>query len=640
MVADFVQRLLAELDGGAGLDGLTSAQLADRVRTDAGGIDGADAFVALVGHPRSEVTMPAVAELVRSGFDTLSVVEIASWLGRGGAVPVPFVRTLGQAFLVRSGDTASDYGSRAHALKAAMVLAQSDRSLLRRLQSDLLGLDLADDGEFLRHAARIVGAVLAHEEDGDLRDLLARLAEVGDAEAEASMELGFDTLRMGLDAETPDAAMNAFRGARDWFRRAEVASGDRPDATLYRRCLDALVTFQSGHAADDLGSRIDGIKASAFTYTAYLATPDRPEETSSWLGSRTEERVHWSMLALRLGALDTSLLKRAWLDAAAVIQEELLAIYTASRSFLGRDAESGLEAVLRPRVVGALGRELHSLALLDQWIAENAGSGLVPAAASLREEVADAMEAVVMHRPTEAAAGSSPTAAFIEFLPEALRQSAVARVAAGMAVLVEATTPLAVRGLFETVTASLPRNEDYRADPDGRMLFDIVLWLTVQFVVMRSNVGVSTLARGRYLFERDPKKLPVEKDLQDDYHEFMMGTALSELCTAERRDVGGGRADIQFSFTRTRTVAELKRSAMRLTNGKLVERFGLQQVSYEVTNVRYGILMVLDLRDLDGGQPHVSERISVHHLTPGWGSSEHAVVLFRLQGRRATPSKV
>ncbi|WP_018042880.1 hypothetical protein [Methylobacterium sp. 88A] len=640
MIADFVQRLLADLEGGAGLDGLTPSQLADRVRTDADGIDGADVFVALVGHSRSEFAMPAVTELVRSGFDTLSMVEIASWLGRGGVVPASSGRTLGQAFLTRAKDKASDYGSRAHALKAAMVLAQSDRSLLRRLQSDLLDLDLTDDGDFLRHAARIAGAVLAHEEDKDLRDILNRLVDVEDAEDEAAMELGFDTLRMGLDAETPDAAMTAFRGARDWFRRAEDASGGRPDATLYRRCLDALVTFQSGHAVDDLRSRIDGIKASAFAYTAYLTTPDRPEETLSWLGSRTEARVRWSMLALRLGALDTSLLKRAWLDAAAVIQEELLAVYTASRSFLTQDAESGLEAVLQPRIVGALSRELHSLALLDQWLEENAGSGLVPAAARLREQVADAREAVVTHRPTEAAAGSSPTAAVIELLPEPLRQSALARVAAGLAVLVEATTPIVVRGLFETVTNDLQRNEDYRGDPDGRMLFDIVLWLTIQFVVMRSNVGVSTLARGRYLFERDRSKLPVEKDLQDDYYEFLMGTVLSELCTAERRDVGGGRADIHFAFTRTKTVAELKRSAMKLANGKLVERFGLQQVSYEVTNVRYGILMVLDLRDLKGGQPYVSERISVHHITPGWGSSEHAVVLFRVQGCRAPPSKV
>lgn len=108
------------------------------------------------------------------------------------------------------------------------------------------------------------------------------------------------------------------------------------------------------------------------------------------------------------------------------------------------------------------------------------------------------------------------------------------------------------------------------------------------------------------------------------------GVAALRALYRRKTRFGGEWADIQFAFTRTKTVAELKHSVIRLTNGKVVERFGLQKVSYDVTNVRYGILMVLDLRDLGGGQPHVSEPVSVHHLTPAWGSVEHAVVLFRV----------
>nr|WP_246413440.1 hypothetical protein [Methylobacterium brachythecii] len=619
---------------------LTTSSLIDLVRDGADGVDGADLFVALIGDTRSGVTVPVAVELVAKGFDIVAMIEIAAWLGRGGNVPAPFVGTLGRAFLAKAADRDADYGTRAHALKASMILAQSDRSLLRRLQSDLLDIDLADDGDFLRHAARIAGAVLAHEPDDDLRALLGKLVEVVDAEDEASMELGLDAMRHGLDADAAETALQAFEGARGWFRRAEDAGDARPDATLYRRCLDALVAFQSGQSSPDLWTRIDEIRSAAFAYTAYLTTSDRPEDTTSWLGAKTQERVHWSMLALRLGALDTSLLKRAWLDAAAVIQDELLAVYTASRSFLRRGADGGLEAILRPRVVEVLRGELHSLALLDQWIEENAASGLLPAAAHLRDRVADAREAVVTHRPIEAADGSSPTAAIVELLPEASRSSALARVAAGMAILVETTTPLVVSELFETVTAGLARNPDYLADPMGRMLFDAVLWSSIQFVVMRGNVGVSTLARGRYLFERDPEKLPLEKDLQADYVEFLMGSPLAELCQAEKRDVGGGRVDVLFTFLRTKTVAELKRTDLKLTNDEVVGRFGLQKVSYDVTNVRFGILMILDLRDVGGGQPYLSERISVHHVTPDWGTSEHAVVLMRVQGRRETPSQL
>ena len=641
MASGVLQGLLDATDpGGVDLSSTTPGELRDGVGARSRDVEGADLFVALVSHPRHDITLPAAIEIAGRSADVTAMVEIAAWLGRGGAIAEPARPQLGRAFLSRAVDRGEHYGVRSHALKATMILAQVDGVLLRRLEIALIDLDADDDADFLRHAARVTGAVLARRPDDDLRSALTRLLAVGEAEDEASMELGLDALREGLDAMAPDAALDAFERARSWFARAEAASEDREDARLYGRCLDALVTFQSGRSPEDLGDRIDGIRASAFAYSAYLATADRPDETASWLGLRNQERMHWSLLAHRLAALDLSLLKPAWLNAAAVIQEELLTVYAASRSLVRHTAEGGLEAILRPRIVGALQRETHSLALLDQWIAENASSGLLPAAGDLRARIAEAREHAVVHRPTEAAAGSSPTAAFIDELPDDLRPSALSRVAASIAYLTDMTTPVVVSDLFDRVVADLRRNADYMRDPQGRTLFDIVVWTTILFVVMRSNVGVSSLSRTRYLFERDPKKTPLEADLHADYFEFLMGSALASACQAEARDIGGGRVDILFSFMRTRTVAEIKRTRQKLTDDGVVKRFGLQKISYDVTNVRYGILMVLDLREIGGGQPDISERVSVHHLVPRWGKSEHAIVLFRVQGRRNTPSLV
>ncbi len=92
---------------------------------------------------------------------------------------------------------------------------------------------------------------------------------------------------------------------------------------------------------------------------------------------------------------------------------------------------------------------------------------------------------------------------------------------------------------------------------------------------------------------------------------------------------------MRFTF-----VAELKKSDRKLTNEQIVAEYGLQEAAYGVTNLTFGILMMLDLHDLGGGQPDISERVSVHHATPPWGKTEHAVVLFRVQGRRKTPSKL
>ncbi|GEL41895.1 hypothetical protein MEX01_24860 [Methylorubrum extorquens] len=641
MAEDVLRRLLARDEAGpADLSSVSPEQLSEVVRGSGRGVEGADLFVALASHPDVGKAAPAAAEIVRAAGDVIAMAGIAAWLGRGGRVHPEAASALGRAFLERAGDRAYDYGARAQALKAAMILAQSDRALLRRLQAEMIELDPADDGDFLRHAANVTGALLAREPDPDLHAVLGKLLDVEEAEDEVAMELGLDALRTGLDATTEEGALRSFRDASDWFGRSEATSEERPDAVLYRRCTEMLVAFQTGRTQSDLRAGIDGIKEAAFAYTAHLSPSDRPEETSSWLGARGRERVHWSMLALRLGALDISLGRRAWLNAAAVIQDELVSVYSASRSIMVRGGNGGLEAVLRPRIVGALQRELHSLDTLDQWIEENSGSGLLPDVSGLRARVAEAREGVVAHRPTEAAPGSSPAAAILESIPEAGRASAMARVAGAMTTLVDESTSAVVSDLFDHILEAFGRNEHYSRYQDARSLFEVALWMTTLFVVQRSNVGSGTFRRVKYLFERDPAKLPLEEVLQEDYLDFLCGSPLAGILGAEASDVAGGRVDVLFKHMRTTFVAELKKTDRKLTNAQVVDEYGLQKVAYDVTNVSFGILMVLDLYDLGGGQPDVAERISVHHVTPPWGTTEHTVVLFRVQGRRKTPSKL
>nr|WP_137828592.1 hypothetical protein [Methylobacterium sp. L1A1] len=641
MAEDVLRRLLAREEAGpADLSSVPPGRLREAVRELGWGVDGADLFVALASHPDAAKAAPAAVEIIREAGDVIAMAGIAAWLGHGGRLRPEAAGVLGRAFLERAGDRASDYGARSQALKAAMILAQSDRALLRRLQAEMIELDPADDGDFLRHAANVTGALLAREPDPDLHAVLGKLLDVEEAEDEVAMELGLDALRAGLDATTEDDALRSFREARDWFGRSEATSEERPDAQLYRRCLDMLVAFQAGQPQGDVRSGIDGIKEAAFAYTAYLSPSDRPEETSSWLGARSRERVHWSTLALRLGALDTSLAKRAWLNAAAVIQDELVSVYSASRSIMVRGADGGLEAVLQPRIVGALQRELHSLDTLDQWIEENSGSGLLPDVAGLRARVAAAREGVVAHRPTEAALGSSPAAAILASIPEASRASAMTRVAGAMMTLVGESMSAVVSDLYDDMIKDLSRNEHFRRYPEARALFEIALWLTLQFVVQRSNAGTSTYRRGKYLFERNPAKLPKEEVLQEDYLDFLWGSPSAGILGAEASDIAGGRVDVLFKHMRFTFVAELKKSDRKLTNEQIVAEYGLQEAAYGVTNLTFGILMMLDLHDLGGGQPDISERVSVHHATPPWGKTEHAVVLFRVQGRRKTPSKL
>jgi hypothetical protein len=636
-----LQRLLAT-EGGDDVDlgAVAAAQLAEAVRAHAAEVEGAELFIALATHPQAGLAGPAAIELVKAA-DVVAMMEIATWLGQGNASPVPTRKALGRAFLDRAMDRSGDYGTRAQALKATMILAQSDEGLLLRLLGELVDLEPEDDGEFLRHAAAVAGAVLAHRPDNNaLRGTLTTLVQVPEAEDEAAMELGLDCLRTGLDATVRNDAIMAFERARDWFAHAEATSEARIDARLYRRCLDMLVDFHAGRMADDLGSRIDAIRATAFAYTAFLTIPDRQPETASWLGAKDAESIHWSALAIRLGALHDKLTKGAWLKAAMVMEEELLAVYAASRSILRRAEDGGLDAVIRPRIVGTMQRELGALHVLEQWIRENAESAMLADAVSLRDQVRDAYEGLVSRRPSEAAAGSSPTAAIIEQLPEDARSTVSALIEADALTILDNTTSRIVDGVIGQVIDDLKRNVDYRDHSDARQFFGVLILYATRFVVSRYNLSVASFPGVAYLFNRDKANPPLEEELQHDFLNFLMGSPLAGSCTAEARDLGGGRVDILFTYTWVKTTAELKRSFPNQTPEQLVDRYGPQAISYQGTTVSFSMLMVLDLFDRKGAQPNIRDQISVHYRTVAESGVENAVVLFRVQGMRHTPSDV
>ncbi|GJD63410.1 MULTISPECIES: hypothetical protein [Methylobacterium] len=636
--SDLIRRLLEEGDA-RDLGCLSSDELAAAVADHSTEVEGARLFVVLAEHPRTEATTKALVALAGNA-DVLAMMEIASWLGRGGQVPSSHRQGLGKAFLGRAADRSVDYGTRSQALKAAMIMAQSERSLLRRLQADILDLDPSDDGIYLRHAARVAGAVLAHEPADDLRHKLTELADVEEAEDEAAVELGLDALRTGLGATKPETALDAFGQARYWFARAEDATETRLDARLYVNCLDMLVAFQEGRTGEDLPDRIDTVTRSAFEYTAFLTLNDREPETASWLAAKDLERVHWTSLALRLGAVAEKVSRSAWLKVAAVMEEELLSVYAASRTMFRRGSDGGLEQVVRPRIVGAMQRELRSLDILEHWIEENAGSAYLADAKSLGDLVRQAREDLVTHRPSGAADGSSPTAAIIEHLPATVRDTVSARIEADAISLLDETVSRTVDDVLARATAALMTNVDYRERADARRFFDILLLDVTRFVVSRYNLSTATFPGVAYLFNRDAKNPPLEADLQYDFVNSLMGSRLAEICRPEARDLGGGRVDVLFSYRWMRTTSELKRSFPKLTSGELVDRYGPQAISYQGTNVALSMLMVLDLFDRSGAQPDIRDQIGVHHRTVADSSVETAVVLFRIQGKRHTPSDI
>lgn len=123
-----------------------------------------------------------------------------------------------------------------------------------------------------------------------------------------------------------------------------------------------------------------------------------------------------------------------------------------------------------------------------------------------------------------------------------------------------------------------------------------------------------------------------------DFVNFLMGSALAQICTPEARDLGGGRVDVLFTFRWMKTTAELKRSLPKRSSDQLVDDYGPRAIAYQSTNVSFAILMVLDLFDRKGAQPDVRDQVSLYHRIAADSSVKKTVVLFRVQGKRHTPS--
>jgi len=588
-------------------------------------------------------SLAAALDIVRKTSDPAVMIEIVRTLSRDGSEPEEFARALHAVFLERSEDRNAFWAVRAHALLGALFLSQQNRSLQRRLQSHLIDIDVQDDGDYLCHVAKVSGILLAHVDDDAVRERLEALLDVPEAEDEASLALGLLSLSKALGTPAREPALQGFRDAHTFLRRAVASSEERTDASLYLTCLDILLKFQDGEESGRLTDMVAGLRRQAFEYAGFLLPSDRPVDTSSWIGLASIEGLHWSQLGTRLACLDTNLLKQAWLDAARVIEEELVQIFSASRAILRRSREGGLEAVVQPRIVASLQRERAQLAALDQWLAENPENVASSVAATMRSKVSSALEASLLRNPTEAA-GSSVTPAASIIAEGGLDEVAAAEARALLSEVIlsfeiDRSDPFVLETWLR-LRKEMMSNVDFAKNACARRLFELVLYHTIQFVSTREEMSRTATDGIEYLFNLSTEAPPVEADLQKDYFRHLKATPLGSLCRREEEGVGHGRADIRFSQNGIMTVAELKRTFEDMTLAELVQAYGLQATAYQRTNVTFCVLMVLDLIDRGGGSGHLRELAGIERKIPDGGTTEYRVAVFRVQGRKRSPSDI
>ncbi|WP_176081829.1 hypothetical protein [Paraburkholderia tropica] len=587
------------------------------------------------------VALRALTRLVGRTRDPIALADMVEMLGTGQHLGDAAARAIWGTCTGRAEDGELHYGVRSQALHAALLLSQERPALLRRFQGILLDVGSDDDPLFLRHVAKVVGAVLAHDTDDDFRRKLEDLLSVPEAEDEAAMALGFDALRCGLEAETPESANSSFESALAWFSRAFATSEERSDARIFVKCCELLLIVHTRGFDGSLAKHVDELSDAAAEYAAHLASAQRDTSGPSWLGSSTTEQTHWTLLGFRLGALDESFNKRIWTNVGAVLEKELLAIYRCSRSIFLRNKDGAIEQILRPKISSALVTYRRHLDEIEQWIVENEGSENLPDAEAMRAAVSTAYEGNVLHFSDTAAVHDREIAALLDTgrVPTASRDGVYERIEK-LRWMIE----LEENPIFERIEAKIradlrARNEYYREDRKAQVLFDAVLHYSLSFMQLRHNMTRKNDAAAAYLFVRKPEKLPVEGDLQSDYHRYLSSTALGGSTKIELPDVAGGRADVHFDHKKLITVTEVKMSDGNFTHAELLQKFGGQAAAYVTTSVPFGFLLVLDRFDRNGTQPHFSEQVSLERKLIDGHTTEYDIVTMRVQAQRTTPAK-
>lgn len=634
---DLTDHLIKSADDGCPivLHGRSDAEVERAIDALADHPFGPDVFVGLcrTGEPRDAA---AALRIVERTANPAVMMEIVREVISGLSVSAAFADALHGTMIGRAADRAGHWSLRNQALLGAWLLSRSKPNLGYKLVASLLETTTDDDGHYLRHVATITGLVNAYLTVPDLQAKLLDLVEIAACRDEASMELGRIELKRGLEDRHRGTAIEAFTRARDLFATASATSEMRADAELYRRSLTMLLEFQDGRRSAPAVDEVGAITQAAFEYSIH-AVPNDPRLGNTWLTDRVGEAMGWSTLALRLERLEESLGEAVWLEAAMVIERQLLVCYSASRSTLKRAADGGLEAILRPVISDAVQQEQARLQALELWIDRHADSDMVVDARALQQEAGAAKEASVLRNPTEAASTDSVAAVLDSgFVTPAGKSSALEEVAAGVAQVIRASTPLVVRQKLEEMEATLQANPDYARTPEARALFNSVLFRTLAWQYELENIEPGKRRLSDYLFNPDSD----ESNLQEDYLATVQAGTGGGGVRSEARAIGHGRADVAFDMGLVTIVAELKKTNRDRTLEELLDEHGLQAIAYQRSNVRLGLLVVLDLVDRGGTGEHFSKSSKLLEKTPPRTTTQFSVAVFRIQGRKATPSSI
>jgi hypothetical protein len=438
---------------------------------------------------------------------------------------------------------------------------------------------------------------------------------------------------------------------------------DRGDAAMLLsalRLLDGLLRSLTGkpapqdaktwHASLAEAEQITR-QASEFTIGAY--------GLNHWSGDRKLAVLEsWNRLTTDLAWLRDQLSRDSLYDAAVVL-DDVLAIYSASRSYDITHNAHGTEAVLkvlRPAVADGFAARaglLRHLSDHTESLRRRVTATLAAGddASELQKRLTTAETVLTSARAIMTAAGEppgKPQQQEVDIPPllaelfgphppviatlASLDPIELAALAADIADRQASTNPdpdVTITAVRKKMLTELTASPDFQGDVVPAA--GIVLDQLIKFVARRLNTQKSTKS---YLFDPNAN----EQALHDDLYDWLSQGQLASSTNVEVHEVGAGRADIQITFPGFHFYLELKADGTAVpVAGK--SAYIKQTVSYQASDVRIGFLVVLRLKNPKDKSPslHLTELVSHTVVEIQGGPVARHVVMVEVPGNQTNP---
>lgn len=515
----------------------------------------------------------------------------------------------------------------AYALETWLRLAVGDVVQKHRFVSVLVDIQADENSLFVEHAAKIVGAAFHAWREQDLLSVLERLRRNPGASGEATFEYGNALLSVALDGDNQQEVMSGLETARVLFAEAGRIDPDRSDARLYAAVIDVALDFARGASEADLILATRAVKAAAADRAFLLSAGRLPD----WLAPRSDRDVQWLELVDSVPRLAADLERPSWLRACEVM-DRLLKVYDAEHMIAD---VAGFSRIMRPRIEASFVRERGLLAHLDDRLRDDAFVG------DDRESAA-----ALRTRIEEIAAGPSPPGKSREGAFQKLRGALeevgaptpfVDRVMDAADVKLMADEEIAnpiVQGVFGDIRSRLEGVIHYEGRV--RVTFDRLLLQVILFCMDRQDAAKRELgSRGAYLFERNA----LEGDLQKDLRDFLVGNVPGAAIQTEVEGIAKGRCDVYVGHGGWRFIIELKRHEDLVTPEEARRYLG-QAASYQGTNVKLGMLGILELVDRTEPPAALENCLWYDSLVPDGDTHARHVVVFKVPGRLRRPNEL